>query len=143
MPGGRADASDPSPRAVAQRETLEEVGVDLGGAEHLGALSELPLYREIPTDAVLSPFAWYLGETLTDLHPEAGEVDDAFWIPLPHLWDTRHVTSVPWTWQGQELRFPGIAWGDDVIWGLTHRVLSDFAELLGHPLPSARPIRLG
>ena len=141
FPGGRRAADDPSPEAVAQRETLEEVGVDLRRAELIGALSEHPLHREAASDGALSPFVYYVGDPLPPLVPEPSEVDAAYWIPLEHLWDPRHVTSWEWTYRGMPVRFPGIAWGDDVIWGLTHRVLLDLAQLLGHPMPSASPIK--
>ena len=41
FPGGRVDPGDSGPRAAAERETLEEVGVDLSGAELLGRLGDI------------------------------------------------------------------------------------------------------
>ena len=41
FPGGRIEADDPSPRAAAERETLEEVGLDLSTAEYWGRVDDL------------------------------------------------------------------------------------------------------
>jgi len=41
LPGGRASPGDRSARDVAERETREEVGLDLRGADRIGELSEL------------------------------------------------------------------------------------------------------
>ena len=41
FPGGRIEADDPSPRAAAERETLEEVGLDLSNAEYWGRVDDL------------------------------------------------------------------------------------------------------
>src|SRR5258708_29910868 len=39
LPGGRADPADPHPRAVAERETMAEVGLALDDRHWLGGLS--------------------------------------------------------------------------------------------------------
>ena len=41
FPGGRIEADDPSPQAAAERETLEEVGLDLSSAEYWGRVDDL------------------------------------------------------------------------------------------------------
>jgi ADP-ribose pyrophosphatase YjhB (NUDIX family) len=41
FPGGRIDGVDEHPRAAAERETLEEVGIDLGATECLGRLDDV------------------------------------------------------------------------------------------------------
>ena len=41
FPGGRVDDTDLGPRAAAERETLEEVGLSLAGAELLGQLDDI------------------------------------------------------------------------------------------------------
>jgi hypothetical protein len=37
----------------------------------------------------------------------------------------------------EPFKLPGIRWGEQVIWGLTHRILVMFAAVLGRPLPGA------
>jgi 8-oxo-dGTP pyrophosphatase MutT (NUDIX family) len=43
LPGGHSEPTDAHPRAAAERETLEEVGLALGDGQWLGALSQLPV----------------------------------------------------------------------------------------------------
>ncbi|MGH7644285.1 MAG: NUDIX hydrolase, partial [Gemmatimonadales bacterium] len=50
LPGGRRDPQDPDLLATALRETLEETGLDLAGAERLGTLDDL-----YPRTPVLPP----------------------------------------------------------------------------------------
>ncbi len=134
FPGGRASPEDASPEAVARRETREEVGLVLTDAQRLGRLSDFNLG---PTGAtgVLSPFAYYIGEQLPAFALEAAEVAAADWLTLAYLWSRSSKTTAPWVHQGVTMRFPGIAHGEHVIWGLTHRVLTRLAARIEHPLP--------
>jgi 8-oxo-dGTP pyrophosphatase MutT (NUDIX family) len=139
FPGGRADTGDHDAEAVAIRETREEIGVDLGRAERLGALSDLPI---LPMGGVLSPFVYYVGEAPPETRANH-EVDAVDWVPAGHLWDPAQATTITWPYRGQNLVFPGIRWKEGVIWGLTLRVLESFARVLGHPLPEPRKGRAG
>ena len=48
----------------------------------------------------------------------------------------RRPTAAPSTeWQGKLLRFPGIQVRGELVWGLTYRVLKQWAALVGKPLP--------
>jgi 8-oxo-dGTP pyrophosphatase MutT (NUDIX family) len=135
LPGGRASAEDSGPRAVAERETLEEVGVALNESHWIGPLSHV-LVRLGGGDRrmVLSPFVYYLGE---DLAPFAisDEVAEAYWIPLSHLWDPRNASRFEWQRGDAKLLYPAIRFGGSAIWGLTFRVLTLFSDVLDAPLP--------
>ena len=54
------------------------------------------------------------------------------WIPADHLTDASHRTSLEIADGECRLVFPGIAFGGEVIWGLTYRVLGSLFELAGH-----------
>ena len=140
LPGGRSSADDPSPRAVAERETGEEVGLALGDRQWLGALSDLPV-RMGGTGGglVLSPFVYYLGEKLPGF-VVSEEVAEAFWIPLAHLWDPRNASHMEWERNGSRLSYPAIRFGDHAIWGITFRVLTQFSDVLDQPLPHLEEI---
>jgi 8-oxo-dGTP pyrophosphatase MutT (NUDIX family) len=137
FPGGKAEPHDPSAQAVAIREAREEVGLELEQAEPLGALAPVSLRPVGGSLDMLSPFAFYVGVERPPLQAQESEVADVFWIPLMHLWDERQRDTVDWEHLGQRMRFPGIRFGAHVIWGLTHRVLLQWGELLGRPLPGA------
>lgn len=134
FPGGKAEPGDATAKAVAIRETQEEIGLRLGDAEALGALPPVPV-RPQGKLGMLSPFVFYAGETQPALSPSADEVERAWWIPLKHLWNEAHRDTIDWEYRGQRLRLPGIRYGQQIIWGLTFRVLAQWSEQLGRPIP--------
>lgn len=140
LPGGRASPDDPDPRAVAERETCEEVGLRLAAEHWIGPLSEM-LVRLGGTGRTLalSAFVYYLGEE----RPEfaiSDEVAEAYWIPLAHLWDPANAGRLEWQRQGAKLLYPAIRYGDHSIWGITYRVLTLFSDVLDAPLPHLEEI---
>ncbi len=141
LPGGRWDPTDPHPRAAAERETLEEVGLAVGEPQWLGGLSEMPVRLGGGGDRrmILSPFVYDLGEDLAPLTPNH-EVAGAFWIPVSYLWDPRNSSSLEWEREGRRLLYPAIRFQDTAIWGLTFRVLTLFSDVLDHPLPHLEEI---
>jgi len=136
FPGGRAEPSDLTAQAAAIRETHEEVGLRLHHAEALGSLPSTPL-RPAGSAGELHPFAFYVGDARPPLHPNEAEVAEAYWIPLTHLWDADRRGTIDWPWKGETLRFPGIRARGQLIWGLTYRVLHQWAQRLGKPLPGS------
>ncbi|MEM6292997.1 MAG: CoA pyrophosphatase [Myxococcota bacterium] len=135
FPGGRQDPSDATVQAVAEREAFEEVGLRLEQATLLGRLDDATMRRK--NGGVLASFVYDAGRAFPSLTPDPAEVAATFWIPLAHLWDPANRTTVDWTHEGQAMQFPGIAHGDDVVWGLSLRVLGRLGELLKMPLPDA------
>jgi 8-oxo-dGTP pyrophosphatase MutT (NUDIX family) len=139
LPGGRASAEDSGPRAAAERETLEEVGIALDESHWLGALSHVLVHREGSVrQMVLSPFVYYLGEELAPF-AISDEVAEAYWIPLSHLWDPSNASRFAWERNGARLLYPAIRFRDTAIWGLTFRVLTLFSDVLDAPLPHLEP----
>jgi 8-oxo-dGTP pyrophosphatase MutT (NUDIX family) len=147
LPGGRADPGDPHPRAVAERETREEVGLVLEDRHWLGELSQVlvriggQVYPGEPGSRrlVLHPFVYYLGPRLLPL-TASDEVREAFWLPLAHLWDPANASQVEWERDGKRLLYPAIRCCGDALWGLTFRVLTLFSDVLDRPLPHLEEI---
>ena len=130
LPGGRVASADADARAAAVRETAEEVGLDLMRCRYLGALSPMPITRRgRPHLGWLQPFVHLCSPGLPVLRPQPAEVAAAMWIPIAHLTDPEHRTSVEIADGTRRLVFPGIAYGGEVIWGLTYRVLGSLLDL--------------
>lgn len=140
FPGGRAQPEDPHARAVAERETGEEVGLRLKERHLLGALSEMPIrLGGQDTGMRLSTFVYYWGHALPPFVPNH-EVAGAYWVPLSHLWDAGNATHMDIDRSGSRMVYPAIQYRDYVIWGLTYRVLTLFSDVLDQPLPHLEEI---
>jgi 8-oxo-dGTP pyrophosphatase MutT (NUDIX family) len=135
FPGGRVDPGDAGPQAAAERETREELGVDLAHAEPLGRLDDLRAGIRVVAPLILSAFVYRIDER-PELRPNY-EVASAFWVPVAALLDpTRHVG-----WRWGPARLPGILVGQPdrhVVWGLTYQLLEGFFRVVGRPLPGGR-----
>lgn len=136
FPGGRIEEQDADLRATAERETLEEVGLNLDSAECLGRLDDLA-GSTLPVQ--VAGFAYCVEESAT-LTPN-DEVQEAFWVPLDHLLDPARHLEKQFPFRGLENRLlPAIdILGPDrtVLWGITYRFVSQLFELVGYPLPGA------
>jgi 8-oxo-dGTP pyrophosphatase MutT (NUDIX family) len=123
LPGGHQEPADPDLGATAERETLEEVGLDLRQlGERLGRLSDCSPMRGVPIG--VRPFVYLLQARPTLTLSE--EVRQALWVPVGPLRRGERRTTFNWSRAGQQLEFP--AWDIDghVVWGLTYRVLDEF-----------------
>ncbi len=130
FPGGRVDPVDASLRAAAERETREEVGVELRGAEYLGRLDDIEGYRGgRKVGLVISAFAYYHPEP-EELIPSY-EVAEALWVPVSRLWDPTHRVDHHHQGAGP---YPGIQVSESashIVWGLTYRFVQNFLDSLG------------
>jgi 8-oxo-dGTP pyrophosphatase MutT (NUDIX family) len=133
FPGGRFDLTDATIRSAAERETLEEVGLSLDGAERLGRLDDLEGLKGAGRSAgiVISAFVYH--------HQSPGplranhEVEEAFWVSLSVLSDPARRVEYRHPLLGAEI-FPGILVGDPdrhVVWGLTYRFVEIFLSAVG------------
>ena len=140
LPGGRFSPEDADLQATAERETHEEVGLRLNPAHRLGPLAPLSIRlsgRDQPL--ALLPAVYYLGPaipTLTLNH----EVAEAYWMLLAHLWEAGNATHLTLSADGKSLYYPAIRFKDQMIWGITLRVLTLFSDVLGRPLPHLEEI---
>jgi 8-oxo-dGTP pyrophosphatase MutT (NUDIX family) len=132
FPGGRVDPEDGNPKQAAERETLEEVGLELRGAEWIGRLDDRQGNPRLKHALLISAFVYVIPEAapLTLNH----EVREAFWFPLGALHEPqRHIA-----YRAHALDFPGILVGEPqrhVVWGMTYSFLESFFCTVGRPLP--------
>ena len=128
FPGGRRDPRDRDLVGTAMRETREETGVELAAAERLGVLDDLaPRYTTLPP-IVVRPFVFALPRR--PVLTTNAEVQRAFWVSLARLShpDSRSEITLPLP-EG-ERTFPAYRLGDDVIWGMTERILTPFVHTI-------------
>lgn len=122
LPGGRRSPTDDTLLDTAKRETSEEVGVSLPAP--IGQLDDAGGRTQM---AVVSTYVFHLPETVPTV-PDPSEVAEALWVPVNILIDpaarVRHPSRTVGPWPAWE--YDGL-----VIWGLTHRILTSFAEVIG------------
>ena len=134
FPGGIIDPGDRSPRETAERETQEEIGLDLSQFEYLGRLDDV--IANIIAVQVFG-FVYYVEDpepfTLSD------EVQESFWVSISDLVDPNRRIAFPFQRIGEEKRrFPAIAileTDKPVLWGITYRFVAKFLNLLDYQLP--------
>lgn len=135
FPGGRMEAGDGDLDAAARRETLEEVGLSLHGAEPLGRLDDLYGHRAAG-NLVVSAFVYHLPEPGA-LTLQESEVQDAFFFPFDQLADpARHVRRR--FHAAAESEYPGVVVGEaerHVVWGLTYRFIEVLHQVLARDFP--------
>jgi 8-oxo-dGTP pyrophosphatase MutT (NUDIX family) len=131
LPGGRRSPEDASLLETAVRETREETGVDLDRAGvHLGRLGGVvPQSVHLPR-LTISPFVFGVPHD-TPAHVASAEVDAIHWVPLDVLAspDVRGTFDIRLP-SGLTQKFPSLNVCDEVVWGLTYRILTDFLEHL-------------
>ena len=130
LPGGRRDAADAELLHTAQRETLEEVGIPLARVGRLlGLLDEVAPRNPLLPPLVITPYVIAVPPG-TEAVPDGREVDAAIWVPLAALRGDDAVSEILIELHDGTRRFPSLVYGDYVIWGLTHRILLQFLELV-------------
>jgi 8-oxo-dGTP pyrophosphatase MutT (NUDIX family) len=128
FPGGRYDPHDADLLDTAIRETREETGVDLSGVERLGVLDDL--YPRTPTlpPVLVRPFVFALpAPRPLVVNPE---VERAFWVSLSRLGLPSVRREVKVQLRGEARSFPAYDLGEQVIWGMTERILTPLLELI-------------
>lgn len=129
LPGGRRDDEDGSLLDTAVRETREETGLDLTvRASHLGVLDEVAPSSAMLPRLTIAPFVFGVaGDARATV--ASREVDQVFWITLNHLRHPDTHTTVDIPLPGGDRTFPCYTVGEECVWGLTYRILTQFLEV--------------
>jgi len=126
FPGGHREPTDPDLRAAAERETLEEIGLDLRGADYLGALDhQHAMARGRLLNMLIAPHVFAIDGT--PVFAPNFEVQEVVWAPLTglasnrqHTTETRPMAGTPTVFNGYRLE------RGHFVWGLTYRMLKSF-----------------
>jgi len=130
LPGGRFEPDDQDLERTAIRETAEETGVELSSSTRLGVLDDL--YPRTPTlpPVLVRPFVFSLAAAPPLVISD--EVERAFWVSLSRLVEPSVRREVKLLIRGEQRIFPAYDLGEDVIWGMTERILTPLLTLLGY-----------
>lgn len=131
FPGGHYEDHDETLRHTAERETLEEIGLDLvQTCEFVGQIDEVqanPRGRDL--DMVVSPFVYELktDDFRFDLNYE---VADVLWGSLSAMHTGTSHTMGEFVVGGETVNYPGYGVGTEIVWGLTYRMVDQFFAML-------------
>lgn len=127
FPGGRYEERDGDLLSTAIREAREETGIDLDPAETLGPLDDVnPRSPHLPP-IVVRPFVFAVPHRTPHTN-SPGEVQRSFWIPFRTLIDPATSTQVTMTLRGVPRTFTAYKVEDEIIWGMTERIVRLFLE---------------
>lgn len=130
LPGGRVEPGEPA-LAAALREAHEEIGLDPAAVEVLG---HLPPMRRQSAAHRIAPFVAALQDR-PRLAPSPEEVEAVFEVPLVELladgvaWE-EHWGEEPAPEAHPVCFFAAPSLGNDLLWGLTGRVVWQLLELV-------------
>lgn len=128
FPGGKQDQGDADLTATALREAQEEVALAPSAANVLGTLPP----HETVTGFVVTPVVAMI-DPRAAIHADPSEVDEAFFVPLPHIMNPQNFSIQSRRWRGQQRRYFTVPWGPYYIWGATARMLRAIADTNEHP----------
>jgi 8-oxo-dGTP pyrophosphatase MutT (NUDIX family) len=134
FPGGRADASDSDTRATAERETDEEVGIELSDRDYLCRLDDLTGTSE---SVLVSGHVYWL-ESESQLSMSA-EVAEAFWFPLREVENEGRQERRDFEYQDRKIALPALRVLEGeapLLWGLSYRFLELLMNRLDREIPS-------
>lgn len=133
FPGGHIETNDRDEQAAAERETGEELGIDLSESEYLGRLDDVA-GAHLPV--IVSCFAYAI-PAQTHFFPSE-EIVETFWRTTQEIADPQRQRIHTVVFRGEILERPAIDLlgpGETVLWGITYRLVSRFLQLLGLALP--------
>ena len=125
FPGGATDPEDADVVATALREADEELDLKADRIEVIGAL---PYYHTV-TRYEVTPVVALVHPPFV-LTPHAGEVAEAFEVPLAFLLDPANHQKRSRPWNGRQRHFYAMPYDGHFIWGATAAMLRNLYHFL-------------
>lgn len=131
FPGGARDPGDPDLVSTALRETHEEIGVLPTDVDVLGRLDDMVTvsnFRVTPYVGWLAryPYEWRFNDI---------EVAYLLEVPVRHLRDPLTLVPDRRVINGREYVLPSYQFRNDLIWGATARMLTNFLDIWASVAP--------
>jgi 8-oxo-dGTP pyrophosphatase MutT (NUDIX family) len=137
FPGGRIDATDANARRAAERETIEELGIDLTDGSTVRPIGQLSDVLGHAESICVSAYVYGISGD-PDLRPNH-EVLEAFWTPLHYCTDPRRQAVREFSYRDVSMPLPTIRLLEDerapVLWGITYKFMDEFMSAIGRPIP--------
>lgn len=131
FPGGHRETQDRDLQETAVRETREEIGLDLNA--HARLLGHLDYVEVNPIGTTLqmivAPYVYVLTGATPELSPNH-EVADVLWGSIREMYYGESHTSRDFRVRGETQTFAGYGIEDQIVWGLTYRMLGQFFSIL-------------
>lgn len=125
FPGGRAEPGDLTPELTALREAEEEIGL---ARERVEVLVRMPAYCT-RTGFCVTPVVGFVAPPL-ELVPDSREVAEVFEVPLGFLLDPRNHERHTREYEGRQVGFFVIQYGERRIWGATAGMVINLYRML-------------
>ncbi len=125
FPGGRVDPSDVTTQATAERETLEEIGLDLTLHGHfLGTLElEAPVRQPNRAAMLVAPYVYSLVSEPTE-YVLNDEVAELHWSRIGPMLRHQTVSQFAFVHEGRSLSLPSFDINGHPLWGMSFRMLN-------------------
>jgi len=131
FPGGKPEAEDTSPAVTAARECEEEVGLDRRLIRPLGYLEPVLTSTNFLVDQAVGIIDQDPRRLESDLRPDPGEVESAWFTPLAPLLDlAAYQRGERISADGRTRRFWLMPGTEPLIWGATAQMLRNLAVSL-------------
>lgn len=123
FPGGRYDSTDKNFLDTALRETMEEVGIP---PEEIEVLGEFDEYISIAGYHVYV----YVGalNSVQQYSESEDEIEEILEVPFSIFYNEEYNRCEKITHEGREYDVYFYEYGHSTIWGMTARILTDFAR---------------
>lgn len=133
FPGGVVETRDGSRVETALREAWEEIRLPAEAVEVLGLLDDTPTRA---TNFVITPVVGIVRDAV-DFRPDGREIERVLEVPLATLRDPAIFRTEIWERNGEAnpVLFYQVS-AEDVVWGATARILSQFLALLDEDEPA-------
>ena len=121
LPGGKRDIKDHSLKDTVIRETSEETGINLNNCHFLGVMSAQESRPRLEIKVL--PFVIFLDHEPAIVLSRK-ELERYIWIPIENLAGSKTCVKLSF---GES---PAYVVDDNVIWGLTYRIIEEFMKML-------------